>query len=106
MEYSFLMSGYVNTSPRFSFVQLRLTAAACREGDITLEGRKHHVVLVDFNSNGRFDDEIKIKKDDMVAADGRIFPEQGDMLLIDPRSAGGSPIDVAGSAIATTSRSW
>ena len=38
---------------------IQLNAAAYREGEITLAGKKHHVVLVDFNSNGRFDDQIK-----------------------------------------------
>ena len=47
----------------FSYnVMVSVSAAAYREGDITLEGKKHHVVLIDFNSNGRFDDEIKIPR--------------------------------------------
>ena len=32
------MSGYANASPQFSYVAISLTAAACREGHITLEG--------------------------------------------------------------------
>ena len=70
-------------SPQFSYARISLSAAAYREGDITLEGKKHHVVLLDFNSNGRFDDQIEIQKN-IHTPDGRVYPRQGDMLLIDP----------------------
>jgi hypothetical protein len=38
-------------------------------------------VLIDFNSNGRFDDEFKIRED---TPDEALYPEYGDMVLIDP----------------------
>ena len=41
-------------------VMVSVSSAICREGDITLEGKRHHVVLLDYNSNGRFDDVSKI----------------------------------------------
>ena len=34
-------------SRSFGYVGVQLNAAAYREGDITLEGKKHHVVLFD-----------------------------------------------------------
>ena len=51
--------------------------------------KKHHVVLIDFNSNGRFDDEIKLDPPYMMGAAERPSaesrPQQGDMLLVDPK---------------------
>ena len=76
----------MKASSDFSYTSISLNAAAYREGDITLEGKKHHVVLIDFNSNGRFDDEIKIRKD-VHGANGQLYPQQGDMLLVDPEPA-------------------
>ena len=83
VEYSFLMSGYVNASRQYGFAQARqLTAAVYREGEIRLEGKRRHVVLLDFNSNGRFDDQSRVRTD-VHTPDGSVYPEQGDMLLVD-----------------------
>jgi hypothetical protein len=102
LDYSFFLEGQVFKSPDFSYTQLSLSAAAYREGHITLDGKEHHVVLIDFNSNGRFGDQIKINPR-MHGPDGRIYPEQGDMLLVDPNpSSNESPYDVTGS----TSRNY
>jgi hypothetical protein len=71
-------------------------SGVCREGDITLEGKRHHIVLLDYNSNGRFDDEYKISPNVRLAS-GQLYAEQGDMLLVDPKvgaSAADSPYDV------------
>ena len=60
-------------------------------------GKKQHVVLIDFNSNGRFDDEIKINDERPARPTASVYPEQGDMLLVDPEpdeSARDSPYDV------------
>jgi hypothetical protein len=94
-DYAFLLSGYVVCQRQFSYASLSLVSAICREGDITLAGHKHHVVLLDFNSNGRFDDEIKINSN--APGDGRLYPEQSDQLLVDPSKESGSPYDVAAS---------
>jgi hypothetical protein len=93
-EYSFSLWGNVMTSPQISYAWLSLRAAVCREGDITLEGKRHHVILLDFNSNGRFDDAIEISKS-ISDSDAQLYPEQGDILLIDPTDAGDSPFDIA-----------
>jgi hypothetical protein len=83
VDYAFFLTGYVNASRDFSYADVRINSAAYREGDITLDGKKRHVVLIDFNSNGRFDDEYKISKN-ITRSGGQLYPEQGDMLLIDP----------------------
>ena len=93
LDYSFLLDGYAYASSRACNVMVSVTAAICREGDITLEGKRHHLVVLDYNSNGRFDDVSKISQDTRMAS-GQLYPETGDMLLIDPkRGAFESPYD-------------
>ncbi len=99
LDYSFHLDGYANSSANFCNVGVSVTSAVCREGDITLEGKRHHIVLLDFNSNGRFDDQTKISSN-IHLANGQLYPEQGDMLLIDPKAGSAafdSPYDPAGS---------
>ena len=62
-----------------------LNAAAYREGEITLDGKKHRVALIDFNSNGRFDDQIKIR-DEVASRDGEVYAAYGDILVLDPET--------------------
>jgi len=83
VDYAFFLRGHVNASRDYSYAIVQINSAAYREGDITLDGKKRHVVLIDFNSNGRFDDEISISKN-IMRSGGQLYPEQGDMLLIDP----------------------
>ena len=87
LDYAFFLRGYVNSSRDFSYAGIQINSAAYREGDITLDGKKRHLVLIDFNSNGRFDDEIKIS-DTIRRSGGQLYPQQGDMLLVDPDQAG------------------
>jgi hypothetical protein len=99
LDHSFFVNGYVNSSARHCTVMVSFSSATCREGDITLEGKQHHLVLIDFNSNGRFDDKIKIPENVRMAS-GQLYAELGDVLLIDPppgRTAGDSPYDPTGS---------
>ncbi len=50
--------------------------------------------MIDFNSNGQFNDESEVNND-VRSSNGTLYPKQGDMLLIDPASdAAGSPYDV------------
>jgi hypothetical protein len=100
LDYSFFFNGMMYLSPANSYTSFRLNSAVYREGDITLEGKKHHLVLLDFNSNGRFDDETKITKiKTMIGGKPaeEIYPQQGDMLLVDlsPSNRGlDSPYDI------------
>ena len=93
LDYSFHLEGYANGSSDYCNVMVQVSAAVCREGDITLEGKKHHIVLLDNNSNGRFDDEGKINENVHMAS-GQVYPEPGDMLLIDPE-VGATPLRFA-----------
>lgn len=83
IDYAFLFSIYSQATGDFKYASVSLTAAAYREGDVTLGGKKRHLLLLDLNSNGRFDDVITIPKG-VEAASGRISPNMGDLLLIDP----------------------
>ena len=88
LDYSFHLEGYANCFVRrFGNVMVSVSSAVCREGDITLEGKRHHVVLLDYNSNGRFDDETRFPENIHLAT-GQLYPEPGDMLLIDPKIGG------------------
>ncbi len=99
LAYSFLLSGYGYAAAEYSYTNVWLNAAVCREGYITLAGKKHHVILLDFNSNGRFDDEIKVSGRIRLPS-GVLYPEQGDMLLVDPDPTElDSPYDVTSSTI-------
>ena len=87
-DYSFTMYvTYQAMDDRQAYAWASLNAAAYREGEITLEGKKRRVVLVDFNSNGRFDDPIKLSERDRGRSrDGEVSPEFGDILLLDPQA--------------------
>jgi hypothetical protein len=97
VDYAFIMNGNSMSQPNFSYVSLSLNAAAYRAGDITLAGKKHHVVVIDFNSNGRFSDEVKLTTVNIYRG-GKVVSEsqaeQGDMLLLDPAAEGDSPYTV------------
>jgi hypothetical protein len=80
--FNFRVSAYVSGS--LSYAYASLSAAAYREGEIMLDGDKRRVVLVDFNSNGRFDDAAGIN-DKVRLSDGTAYPTTGDMLFVDPQ---------------------
>jgi hypothetical protein len=97
LDYSFTMNVYsYSYGENQSYVSGSLSAAAYREGEITLEGKKRKVILVDFNCNGRFDDQLGLRN--VQSTDGQIYPLQGDTIAIDPdlNTAGGfSPYDLS-----------
>ena len=86
-DYSFFLRAESWSLPgRERVAVVLLTAAAYRVGEITLDGKKHRIALVDGNSNGRFDDAVKVP-DKAEAPDGEIEPMPGDALLVDPQNA-------------------
>jgi hypothetical protein len=54
-EYSFCLSVGIYTRERDSYCRVHLTPAVYRQGEITLAGKQHEIVLLDRNANGRFD---------------------------------------------------
>jgi hypothetical protein len=84
LSYAFTMRVYSNANTSFSYANASLSAAAYREGGMVIDGKKRRIVLVDFNSNGRFDDPTEINNR-IQLADRTVYPTQGDMLyIIDP----------------------
>jgi hypothetical protein len=102
LDYAFTFSAYANTqSDGFSYVSASLSAAVCREGQVAIDGKPRRVVLLDYNSNGRFDDMSRIRDDVVQIVNGkpvkRLYPETGDMILVDPRvDLSASPYDLTG----------
>jgi hypothetical protein len=95
LDYSFSLEGYAYAMANSCQVSVSVSSAVRREGDITLAGKRHHLVLLDYNSNGRFDDQSKISENIHLAT-GQLYPEQGDVLLVDPKlgnAAFDSPYD-------------
>jgi hypothetical protein len=77
VEYAFHMRAYASSS---GYSRAYLYGAAYREGEITLNGEKKRIVLVDSNSNARYDDAMSIA----TLSDGGLYPSMGDMIFIDP----------------------
>lgn len=78
-DYAFLLSAMRRQGGQEAYTSVSLYGAAVREGEIT-QGKKHtRVLLVDRNSNGRFDDTFSIS-----SSGGRIGAVPGDLLLVNP----------------------
>jgi hypothetical protein len=75
-------SGDENSPPKIS-AWAEIRSAAYREGTINLNGESLRVVLVDFNANGRFDDDASIIDSDEFYS-RPFYVNVGDALLIDP----------------------
>ncbi|MGA2258624.1 MAG: hypothetical protein ABSG53_28495 [Thermoguttaceae bacterium] len=69
--------------PNYESVSMYLTVDAYRRGEINIDGEKHTIAVLDWNSNGRFDDVLSLPKNPH-GTDERLFAVCGDMLLIDP----------------------
>jgi hypothetical protein len=69
-----------------------LYSGTVREGCFEQGRRKIRLVLVDCNSNGRFDDHVSVRK-----SGTRLVVSNGDLLLVDPnitnRRSGGATVD-------------
>jgi hypothetical protein len=86
MDYAFRISLYSRAYSSYSYTYASLYAAAYRTGEITVDGKKARVYLVDFNSNGRFDDLSGID-DSIMLSDGTAYPRQGDVIWVNPDPA-------------------
>jgi len=84
LEYALYMRAYSSSS---GYSRAYLYGAAYREAEITLNGEKKRVVLVDSNSNAQFDDAVSI----VTRSDGTLYPSSSsDMLFIDPDPSKGT----------------
>ena len=93
--YAFRMEVLTYSSREFSVADVSLKAAAAREGELVLNGKKYRVKIVDYNSNGRFNDAAS-SKELSHQPDGRVYMGLGDRLYVrGPDSKVGSRYDVA-----------
>jgi hypothetical protein len=84
--FAFMISGIGNSS--CNSAKASFTSASYREGVITVDGEEKTVALVDFNSNGRFDDFASVDPE-VHYGYNRVYETSGDKLLIDPQSMSG-----------------
>lgn len=98
LDYAFTLTATASGSGTYGYVSGSLNSAVYREGQITLAGKKRRIVLIDFNSNGRFDDEPRINTS-MRTPDGKVWATQGDRFYVDPdlNAASRNPYDVSSS---------
>jgi hypothetical protein len=82
LPYSFFATRDYYYRPGYEYVTLSLKAAVYRRGDITLDGKSHAIAVLDWNSNGRFDDVFSSPKESHNSPAAGV--KYGDMLLIDP----------------------
>lgn len=78
-DYAFLLSAMRRQGGQEAYTSASLYGAAVREGEITQGRKRTRVLLVDRNSNGRFDDTFSIR-----SFSGRIAASAGDLLLVNP----------------------
>ncbi|MFH1741636.1 MAG: hypothetical protein ABIH23_21730 [bacterium] len=83
-DYAFFPSVSIRLqSGKLSSAYVLFRSAAYREGEIRLDGKKLHIALLDFNSNGRFDDQYEVVEGARMSS-GEVYPTQGDLFLLDP----------------------
>jgi hypothetical protein len=78
-EFAFSLNFMSQGSHNFGMIQ----TVAYREGEIVIDGETHQVVLVDYNNNGRFDDQLTTNAQ-VYSSDGQLYTQAGDRLYIDP----------------------
>ena len=67
-------------------VWVEVQSAVYRDGEITLDGKQHRIVLLDQNSNGRFDDAPTVVEGGDFGAPAMLVG--GDMFYVDPQDLG------------------
>ena len=91
-DYSVFFEAYSDTRDggnlRYAYAQAG--AGAYRKGEVELEGKTHSICLLDFNSNGRFDDVTTVNEN-VQYSNGRIYPSHGDRILLDFNAQNADP---------------
>ncbi len=100
-DYAFSLEVDVRTSPDFRYATATLSSAAYREGRILLHGKRRRILVIDYNSSGRFNDPFQAIEP-RGEGDGRLATGYGDLVLIDPDAstlrAGRAPVGPAPAA--------
>jgi len=82
--HSFIRAGPNKTPTSHTYSGMYVTSAGYCEGAVEVDGKRLRVAVVDADSNGRFDDYIRVPK----AASGRLSSSGGDYVLIDANRDG------------------
>jgi hypothetical protein len=83
LDYPLNLRRYCVHKPDYEYVVLYLAVDAYRRGEVTLDGKKHTIAVLDWNCNGRFDDVVSVPAKPQGTND-RLYANRGDILLIDP----------------------
>jgi hypothetical protein len=83
LDYAFFLVADSHREPDYEITRAWLSSAVYRRGEITLDGKKHKIAVLDWNGNGRFDDVLSLPRNPH-GDEGQICPVYGDILLIDP----------------------
>ncbi|MBN1588982.1 MAG: hypothetical protein JW888_05670 [Pirellulales bacterium] len=88
VDYSFFFTVRSQFSSNWGYARASLKSGIYYEGKIDLDGKTRRVVLVDHNSNGRFDDKTEVVAN-RSSREGpqRIRTNRGDLLYLDPKPA-------------------
>ncbi|MBN2578787.1 MAG: hypothetical protein JXB10_07330 [Pirellulales bacterium] len=65
------------------YIYPQFKAGVYGRGEITLDGKTMPVAVLDYNSNGRFDDVVSMKNMSH-GSNGELYPRYGDKLLVEP----------------------
>jgi hypothetical protein len=75
-DYAFLLGAICQKSPTDAYATVSLYSAAVREGTIAQGSKRTKLLLLDHNSNGRFDDTLSVHSAHAAS--------EGDLLLVNP----------------------
>ena len=84
--YAFTIQTTAYAGTGYSYARAYLRPACYREGDVELDGKKVHAVLVDYNANGRFDD-VTVVDGTRRSSLGALYPTYGDSLYLESSRA-------------------
>lgn len=87
LAYAFFVNVYSQFLGAYDYASVSLCSAVYFEGRGKPDGKERRLVVLDFNSNGRFNDQAAVSSDD---ESGRVYTRYGDMLLVDPDPKAGS----------------
>lgn len=95
VDYAMVLNTTAYDGGNYGYVNGSFSAGAYREGELTVDGKKRRLVLIDFNANGRFDDASRFESS-VRYSDGQVRPILGDRLYVDPdmKATYRSPYDV------------
>ncbi len=85
-EYAVALSVDTHKSEDTTQSWASLQGRTYRAGEIEIEGKRRKILLLDYNSNGRFDDTWSVDRN-LRGTDDSLYPQSGDVLVIDPEPA-------------------